>query len=107
MTDAAKRLVKALREDAEWAHDHEWDTPITLGDHLEAAANRIEKLFADCDTWQRRAEAAERDMMELMKDSSDGCDYCKNHVGCTCSWDDCKPEWRGPCAENGETANDP
>ena len=35
-------LIKALREDAEWAHANEWETPITLGDHLDAAANRLE-----------------------------------------------------------------
>ena len=35
-------LVKALREDAEWAHGNEWETPITLGDHLDAAATALE-----------------------------------------------------------------
>ena len=31
-------LIKTLKEDAEWAHANEWETPITLGDHLDAAA---------------------------------------------------------------------
>ena len=35
-------LIKALKEDAEWAHANEWETPITLGDHLDAAADRLE-----------------------------------------------------------------
>ena len=35
-------LIKALREDAEWAHANEWETPITLGDHLDEAANALE-----------------------------------------------------------------
>ena len=35
-------LIKALREDAEWAHANEWETPITLGDHLDAAATALE-----------------------------------------------------------------
>ena len=35
-------LIKALREDAEWAHGNEWETPITLGDHLDAAATALE-----------------------------------------------------------------
>ena len=35
-------LIKALREDAEWAHANEWETPITLGDHLDAAADALE-----------------------------------------------------------------
>lgn len=37
-------LIAALREDAEWARANEWETPITLGDHLTAAAERIEAL---------------------------------------------------------------
>ena len=39
-------LIQALREDAEWAHGNEWETPITLGDHLDAAADLIESLQA-------------------------------------------------------------
>ena len=35
-------LIKALKEDAEWAHGNEWETPITLGDHLDAAATALE-----------------------------------------------------------------
>ena len=34
-------LIKALREDAEWAHANEWETPITLGDNLDAAADAL------------------------------------------------------------------
>ena len=44
-------LIKALKEDAEWAHANEWETPITLGDHLDAAADALEAAdiaFADC-----------------------------------------------------------
>jgi hypothetical protein len=36
-----KELIQALRADAEWAHANEWETPITLGDHLDAAADRL------------------------------------------------------------------
>ena len=36
-----KELIQALRADAEWAHASEWETPITLGDHLDAAADRL------------------------------------------------------------------
>lgn len=36
-----KELANALREDAEWAHANEWETPITLADDLEEAADRI------------------------------------------------------------------
>lgn len=38
-----KELANALREDAEWAHANEWETPITLADDLEEAADRVEK----------------------------------------------------------------
>ena len=37
-----QELVKALREHAEWAQANEWETPITLGDDLTEAADRIE-----------------------------------------------------------------
>ena len=35
-------LVKALREHAEWAEGNQWETPITLGDDLTEAADRVE-----------------------------------------------------------------
>lgn len=34
-------IVNALREHAEWARANEWETPITLGDDLAEAADRI------------------------------------------------------------------
>ena len=36
-----QELVNALREHAEWQRDNEWETPITLGDDLVEAADRI------------------------------------------------------------------
>ena len=36
-----KELIQALRLDAEWAHANEWETPIMLGDHLDAAADAL------------------------------------------------------------------
>jgi hypothetical protein len=36
-----EELIQALRLDAEWAHANEWETPITLGDHLDAAADAL------------------------------------------------------------------
>ena len=51
-------LVNALREHAEWARANEWETPITLGDDLAEAADRIEaqakeieKLRAQLPRW--------------------------------------------------------
>ena len=37
-----EKIVAALREHAEWAAGNEWETPITLGDDLSAAADLIE-----------------------------------------------------------------
>ena len=36
-----KELIQELRSDAEWAHANEWETPIMLGDHLDAAADAL------------------------------------------------------------------
>lgn len=36
-----QELVKVLREHAEWQRGNEWETPITLGDDLVEAADRI------------------------------------------------------------------
>ena len=52
-----KELIPALRSDAEWAHANEWETPITLGDHLDAAADEIEALAS---------VTAERDALKEM-----------------------------------------
>ena len=53
-----QELVNALREHAEWAQANEWETPITLGDDLAEAADRIEaqakeieKLRAQLPRW--------------------------------------------------------
>ena len=51
----SKELIQALRADAEWAHANEWETPITLGDHLDAAADALEALLS---------VTAERDAMK-------------------------------------------
>jgi hypothetical protein len=51
----SKELIQELRSDAEWAHANEWETPITLGDHLDAAADAIEALLS---------VTAERDAMK-------------------------------------------
>ena len=56
-------LIKALKEDAEWAHANEWETPITLGDHLDAAADRLEaanRRIAELEAAQRWISVKER-----------------------------------------------
>ena len=42
-------LVNALREHAEWQRGNEWETPITLGDNLTEAADRIEAQVKEID----------------------------------------------------------
>lgn len=42
-------LVNALREHAEWAEGNQWETPITLGDDLTEAADRIEAQAKELD----------------------------------------------------------
>ena len=44
-----KELIQALRLDAEWAHANEWETPIALGDHLDAAADALAAVTAERD----------------------------------------------------------
>lgn len=49
-------LVKALREHAEWQRDNEWETPITLGDDLAEAADRLENQNAHIAAIQQEIE---------------------------------------------------
>lgn len=74
MTDEIKKLVTDLREDAEWAQANEWETPITLGDNLTAAADLIESLSAELEQVKRERDAAVEDLHLW------GCFSCK-HAG--------------------------
>lgn len=47
-------LVKALREHAEWAEGNQWETPITLGDDLTEAADRIEAQAKEIEKLRRK-----------------------------------------------------
>ena len=49
-------LVNALREHAEWAQANEWETPITLGDDLAEAADRLENQNAHIAALQQEIE---------------------------------------------------
>ena len=51
-----KELVKALREHAEWQRGNEWETPITLGDDLVEAADRIANQSTHIAALQREIE---------------------------------------------------
>jgi hypothetical protein len=58
-----EELIQSLRSDAEWAHGNEWETPITLGDHLDAAIDALEaaeKRIVELEAAQRWIPCAER-----------------------------------------------
>ena len=99
-----KELIQALRADAEWAYANEWETPITLGDHLDAAADALAAVTAERD-------AAVEDLTKLATKPITPCHSCSK----TClfpaslapelqpaTW--CRDwEWRGTQkAEKGE-----
>ena len=51
-----QNLVNGLREHAEWARANEWETPITLGDDLAEAADRLENQNAHIAALQQEIE---------------------------------------------------
>lgn len=104
MNDEAKQIVKDLRL-------HGFDNPSCLGTHMgicDIAADMIEKLSADRDAWQRRAEAAERDMGYMIP-----CVTCKKRPMGEAPCDAnvfnglCRSnyKWRGPREKNGGAEN--
>ena len=119
-------LIMKLREDAEWAHANEWETPITLGDHLDAAADALDTANANAklfDEATARAEAAEAELdackadLKLMADwyresvCDDGiCGLCKQDADhgldgyaneCAGFYKNDCFEWRGPQTGKG------
>ena len=80
-----KELIQALRSDADWAHANEWETPITLGDHLDAAADALAAVTAE-----RDAAIADINLLE-------DCGVCKHHDcdSCDLAGTECHFEWRG------------
>ena len=87
-------LIKALKEDAEWAHANEWETPITLGDHLDAAADALEaaeKHIAELEAAQRwisvKEQLPEHDQDVIAITKAGNLSVGQNIVTCTF----CKP----------------
>ena len=72
-------LIKALKEDAEWAHANEWETPITLGDHLDAAADALEALQSQLSESRRREQAAVEDLKRFS-----ACCQCNANIDGSC-----------------------
>ena len=60
-------LVNALREHAEWARANEWETPITLGDDLAEAADRLENQNAHIAALQQEIEKLRGQLRHLGK----------------------------------------
>ena len=86
-TMESKELIQALRADAEWAHANEWETPITLGDHLDAAADLIDSLTAQLTESQRREKAdAELIRKIYFATDEDLCDCCRKIVRMIEAW---------------------
>lgn len=88
-----RHLAEKLREHAEWAHANELETPITLGDDLEAAANTIEQLKATaeassaqaamcdvtmerCDQLQKELEQVKHEMDVAVEGMRGWCCFC-------------------------------
>ena len=105
-----KELIQALRADAEWAHANEWETPITLGDHLDAAADRL-SAYEDLGTVEELAALKERTHAER-----DGKLYTSHDVAvilASAIGDDCacninsNDEWLPQLCELQEACPDP
>ena len=60
-----QELVKALREHAEWQRGNEWETPITLGDDLVEAADRIANQSTHIAALQQEIEKLRRQNEQL------------------------------------------
>lgn len=68
-------LVNALREHAEWAEGNQWETPITLGDDLAEAADRIANQSTHIAALQKEIEkllAQLRHLGKLAEPDKDG-----------------------------------
>ena len=81
-------LIKALKEDAEWAHANEWETPIMLGDHLDAAADALAALHAEVERLNAELQS------ENTQPKPDG--KCREDDGCPTENAVLRREWRTP-----------
>ena len=103
-------LVNGLREHAEWARANEWETPITLGDDLVAAADRLANQNTHIAALQQEIEKLRGQNRQLMIDRNyvmsiiedirkDGktwmCKYCAHCKGIVSGMADCNAQ--KPC----------
>lgn len=99
-----QELVNALREHAEWAQANEWETPITLGNDLVEAADRIEAQAKEIEKLrgQNRQLILERNYaMSIIADVRKAgktwmCQYCAHCKGIVSGMADCDSKM--PCA---------
>ena len=83
-----QELIQALREHAEWARANEWETPITLGDDLVAAADRLANQNTHILALQKEI-AGLREALRWVHDGLYLCDPEKNTV---CKKSGCKKQ---------------
>ena len=103
-------LVNVLREHAEWAQANEWETPITLGDDLVEAADRIVNQNTHILAMQKEIEGlrSQNEQLRLDRDYAmsiiadvikDGktwmCQYCAHCKGTVSGMADCNAQ--KPC----------
>ena len=103
-------LVNALREHAEWQRGNEWETPITLGDDLAEAADRIVNQNTHILAMQKEIEGlrSQNEQLRLDRDYAmsiiadvikDGktwmCQYCAHCKGTVSGMADCNAQ--KPC----------
>lgn len=67
-----EKIVAALREHAEWAAGNHWETPITLGDDLSAAANLIENQQREIEALRQTNEG-----LRFNLSSQEGDEICR------------------------------
>ena len=83
-------LVNGLCEHAEWARANEWETPITLGDDLTEAADRIEAQAKEIENLRGQ----NRQLMSIIADVTKAgktwmCQYCAHCKGIVSGMADC------------------
>ena len=83
-----QELIQALREHAEWVRANEWETPITLGDDLVAAADRLANQNTHILALQKEI-AGLRKAVRWVHDGLYLCDPEKNTV---CKKSSCKKQ---------------
>ena len=105
-----QELVNALRAHAEWAQANEWETPITLGDDLVEAADRIANQSTHIAALQQEIEKLRGQNRQLMLERNYAmsiiadvrktgktwmCQYCAHCKGIVSGMADC--DSKKPC----------